>query len=233
MNTFFIGGEFSEKDLGLLKNFFMEKYNKVISQKAFENFLMLSASQHVLFEKGENPFVPKTARYFNGPFLDIEVDIQPKFSIRGNIYPQQIINYPSPLIYTCVRNDYINDKYFPQERFKGANLTARLWIVSLKEVLNLESIIDLANKEMKGFKNLSKFAIRVLHNIALNNKELLSLFKKGPIIIPYKSKKEAINIGCPIPIFSTREHDGKFIWDFGWENIRYLEGHFVALLFQK
>src|ERR1035437_2032452 len=132
MNTICIG-ELSEKDLRLLKDFYENKYGKIISQAGFEKFLSLSASQHVLFEKGENPFVAKTARYFNGPFLDIEVDIKPKFSIRGDIYPQQIINYPSPLIYACVKDIYINDKYFPQERFLGTNLTARLQIVSIKE----------------------------------------------------------------------------------------------------
>ena len=224
-------GDLSEKDLGLIKDFFENKYGKTISRKSFENYLQLSTGQHKLFEEKENPFGFKPLRYFEGPLLDIEVEIERFFSL-DKVYAHYTGSYSKSHMYCHIKKEYINESFFPQDNFFGISNIARLQIGRISKLSSLGEITELAEKEIKPARNLSKFLFRVLHNLAVTQPELLRPFNDSNIILPLVSKKSAHG-DYPLPMFTKREHDGKYIWDFNWKRVNFPAGYYVALLSQK
>ncbi len=221
-------GDVPEDDLGLVKDFF-EKYGKIISRKSFEEYLQLSAGQHALFEKGENPFSGKAARFFDGPYFDRDIPIEGVFQINdalgdvlynGNITTNAMCKY-----------------YFPQEMYSGEISVARLQIVKIRETSGtIKEICELANKEVKKRKNLSKFTVRTLHTIIKKNISALAPFAGSTILIPYVSKKLWLSNEkhtSPPALFLKIEKDFKTSWFYELsETPLDLEETYVALLTQ-
>lgn len=215
--------DLSKSELGLIKDFAENKYGKIISEKGFGKVLNLTAGQWKLIEQGKNSFEMKPARFFEGPFLDINVEIQKEFSIAANIRPKKEFAYGFV-------NDYAKDEYFKQETFKGKSVTANLQIVKTRDGMTTDELIKLAGKELKNSANLSKFAVRALHKILREQPEFLDSFKDRAIVVPIKS--DIPGSGGRRSVLYLYWNAGAWVWLSYWASLQWGAGVHVVLLSQ-